>query len=34
MISVESVEFTDGSRWNVDGPVVFDPVPARPLQPK
>lgn len=35
MISVESVEFTDGSRWNVDGPVVFDPVePARPLPPK
>jgi hypothetical protein len=31
MISVESVEFADGSRWNVDGPVVFDPVePARP----
>lgn len=35
MISVESVEFADGSRWNVDGPVVFDPIePARPLPPK
>lgn len=35
MISVESVEFADGSRWSVDGPVVFDPLPfAEPQQQK
>lgn len=35
MISVESVEFADGSRWNVDGPVVFDPLPfAEPIPQK
>jgi hypothetical protein len=35
MISVESVEFADGSRWSVDGPVVFEPVePPGPFPPK
>ncbi len=32
-ISVESVEFADGSRWEADSPLVFDPIePARPRQ--
>ncbi|HEV3330685.1 MAG TPA: hypothetical protein VG096_06880 [Bryobacteraceae bacterium] len=35
MISVESVEYTDGSRWYADGPLVYDPIePVRPLPPK
>ena len=36
MISVESVEFADGSRWTADGPVNFeptDPLPVIPLLP-
>ena len=31
-ISVESVEFADGSRWYAEGPVIFDPTePPRPI---
>jgi hypothetical protein len=38
MISVDSVDFVDGSRWTADGPVNFEPTdplpPLRPLPPR
>jgi len=36
MISVESVEFADGSRWTATGPVEFEPSdnPVRPPAPR
>jgi hypothetical protein len=32
-ITVESVEFADGSRWEPEAPVINDPVePLRPIK--
>jgi hypothetical protein len=35
LISVESVEFADGSRWYAEAPVEFEPIdPIRPPRPQ